>query len=47
MHIAPADYRYASHLRLLRGEINREIADRIMRTKAGECDHATVAAPSF
>jgi hypothetical protein len=44
-HIAPADYRRNSHLRLLLEETAREIADRIMSVQRTATEAATVRAP--
>jgi len=46
-HIAPADYRGGSHLRLLLEELILEIADRIVETRRREMTDATVAAPTL
>lgn len=46
-HIAPADYRASSHLRLLLEEMALEIADGIVRKKKQEIEEGTVSAPHF
>lgn len=46
-HIAPADYRPGSHLRLLLEEMVTEIADGIVRRHRMEFEEGTVSAPHF
>jgi hypothetical protein len=44
-HIAPADYRRGSHLRLLLEQMVEEVADRIVQRRAADLEAATVRAP--
>ena len=44
-HIAPADYRPGSHLRLLLEEMIMEIADSIVEGRREDLEAATVRAP--
>jgi hypothetical protein len=44
-HIAPADYRRGSHLRLLLEQMIEEVADRIVQRRAADLEAATVRAP--
>lgn len=46
-HIAPSDFRPASHFRLLLEEMITEIADGILRRKRTEVESATVSAPGY
>lgn len=44
-HIAPADFRAGSHLRLLLEQMAEEIADRIIERRARDIEEGTVRAP--
>ena len=44
-HIAPADYRRGSHLRLLIEEMVGEVASRIVQRRADDLESATIRAP--
>ena len=46
-HIAPADYRAGSHVRLIMERMIREMADRILKSRISEQEQARVAAPGF
>ncbi len=46
-HIAPADYREGSHLRLLLEEMVSEVANSILNRRTAEIQGGTVSAPQF
>ena len=46
-HIAPADYRAGSHLRLLLEEMILDIAENMLQRRQQELQQGTVAAPHF
>lgn len=46
-HIAPANYKKGSHVRLLLEEMVKEVADRILKERLEERESGRVAAPEF
>lgn len=46
-HIAPADYRQGSHLRLILEKMVKEMADRIVSKRRDEIESGMVSAPTF